>query len=1043
MRAVVRRDRSPRRWLRRLAATTAVAAVVGAGAVVAPVAPAPPAEAAWTSTADAWAKALSASIGAAGKVLGFEKDAGFLYGMSALAITGPLLTLLYNKDSSINDVMSKLGDIDNRIAAIEQTLDVIDDNIREVKVDVLMGTCSVQTGGLLDLLTLTQRAADQYDVMLTKLRSVRDIGGVESLQNETESFIRIVFGAGNTQETAVAATALGSQIQKAHNLLISNGGNYHGVIESCGRANLEEWRKQNAAPAPVAAMGASAPGAWLGEEDYYARTQELVQYWQTVQAQALLLVQEATYLQALQRYATEVAPLTADQAAQACPVYRAGSKSASLCESGLGFARKVRAGFAEEWRQAGVPYTDDAVVLSPGTDVTGLRGPNGAAIPSTIWARDPASFPLQGGTPRTAFPAGTAYDGFTGWAPANAAQWTGLASGLAASHGSFAPKAAPVVQWWSEGYGRNDPFSSVGVPVFAPVDVLGGMGQAKRADGSPQFRPADGLYWIPGQTATFDLQEKATRGGLSFPQGYYLGGTTSVEGKKFLPWYSGPSLSIACMVAPVDGVLCDGPTVGSWWMARQKSVYSVESSNWLTKNYTAVANWSVSPRSGAVPRFEAGGRNSGCSGGAYCGVAMNTGVRAMPPWLLAFTDSEGVVHDPAVEAKGSYTQRVWPALAASAGRNCTTTWGAPSRCGAALDAWLRERLPDPDARVPVAKDAPTVARGSAADTAVCRAPSWQSTTGDGGGALTYGDVAWSAVDGDGRSVTVTKPWGAELSVTDDVLKARNWPTDLDALSVACAVTASFAGEAGTSTVQSDAVPASRIDGGWTVGARLKAAVSDQPDSALVVDDGGTTLSATFDIPQQDESGVVAADAAPDAGAGGEGDTGTSPEPSPAALGSGGAGSRLATSLRPAVDEPVPDTTVTIEWQKREAGATEWVVVDSPSSSSLATRVDDPPAIGRDRLTTELDLAGLGADDHGDAYRVVMRGPDGAEVVTQEATISLASVTMPWLAGLVAAAVVILLLILAIVVDARRRAAGLNGGRGGRGGTPRSRRPDGC
>jgi hypothetical protein len=179
-----------------------------------------------------------------------------------------------------------------------------------------------------------------------------------------------------------------------------------------------------------------------------------------------------------------------------------------------------------------------------------------------------------------------------------------------------------------------------------------------------------------------------TYDGIEFPQGHDLPNSPpDVWGKKFLPRYADTGLALKCTVLPKDGVLCDKRDVASWFTARQLSTYSVPSSNWFTDNYTVKAEWSVTPSDPAQDSFLGFGSNVDCHGGSYCGVNINDGIRTVPNWLADFTSHTGEV-----TRVPDSPQTLWPALAVPAG---TTSWGAPTRTGAALQAWIDRNIPTP------------------------------------------------------------------------------------------------------------------------------------------------------------------------------------------------------------------------------------------------------------------------------------------------------------------------------------------------------------
>ncbi len=1031
--------------IRHAVATITVATLVGVGASVAPFASTQPAYAA-SSKLENWANALSKTFTSAGKVFGIEKSIGFLAGSGVLTFAGPLISmLLTDSGPSLGDVMSKLGDVENQLASVQQDLDAIDSEVRQADLDALMGTCDVETSELTDLLTDVESAQNEYNQMISQMKTIDDMSDVENLKKQTDGFVQTVFGAGKTSQTFIDGTDLGAAILAAHNRLVSTGGS-HGVIEACGKAYLDDWRNRTASPSAIAAASTTAAGAWVGDEEYYSSLQDLVMYWQTVQAQAVYLLQQAAYLQAVQGYATEVAPLTTEEAAHACSSVQKGSDAYALCASTLTFTQNFRADIVTQWEQAGVPYSDDDVVLALGSDVTGIA--SSTAIPSRLWARNPDAFGDGAAQATPQGPAGafdTTFAGWSGWSPAGSTEWNQLAAGLTASHQGTAGQKMSARQEIDD---DADTYDAFGVQPFAPVDVLSAMAANQRANGSGQFSVAGSIYWLPQETATSAHRNLYFPSAPLFANSYDMPDMPDVVKHPMNSWYAGPDLPVACMVIPIDGVLCGDDIVSRWWAGRQESDYTLVSANWFTHNYTGAATWSVAPSSDQVPALQVSGQNSGCNDRLVCMIPVNEGVGSMPPWVLAFLDASGTVHDPAVDAADTYTQRVWPVLDLPTDPGCTTVWGVPTRCGAAMDAWIAANIADPDAAVPEASADPAVAVGDAPDTAVCNAPSWADGTLAGGQTVSYGDVTWTAADASGRTLAVDKPWGTAVSVTNDIAPASSWPAGTTGFALACSVSATVSGDMGSLDLTSSAVPVALIDGSWQVGASPKATVTDSPDATTAPMGGSITLTATAAV---DPATAAAAATAPgsdstDSGTASDPDpaptdspapapdptdapsptpspTSTpdptpSPTSAPAALGSGTLPGDVVLA---SATEPIRAGSAVVRWEKREAGSSEWTPLDLPSAVTVSDGVSGPRALGQHSVTASLTVDAMSGEDDGDAYRAVFVTADGDLIASSEAQVSMQASAWQWV-WITGALLLAVGSVVAVVLVSRRRRA---------------------
>jgi uncharacterized membrane protein len=469
-----------RRSIRKVVAVLALGGVIGVGAVAAPAIPAPPASAGWTNTTDSWAKSMGTTLNAASKIFNFEKAPGFLGAVGVLAFAGPILTAIFGGDSgpTIQDVLDKLDDIENRLDDIEAELTTVSHQIDTVDADVLLGTCQVETSALTDLLTRVETAQMAYAAVVDATRATQDAASAQQLKRVTSAFVETVFGAGQSAQILVSSTDMGRALTGAHNRLVSTPGSA-GVIETCGRAFHKQWANERSTAA--SGLGATGNGAWLDDRDYYQPLQDLLRYWQTVQAQGLMMLQQAAYLQAVVGYQSAGNALSPDDGAQACASVSQDSDAYGLCTSARTFSDTFFANVTAEWQQAGVPYTDDRVVLSLGTAASGVPS-SGGATPSILWVRDNAQIwqPTADGGASDDGRAGYAltpdYDGFSDWSVASDADWDAMIASYTASHPATAPASvesfnAVVRAMWdvTDSAGRNLFAIPAGTRDYAPV----------------------------------------------------------------------------------------------------------------------------------------------------------------------------------------------------------------------------------------------------------------------------------------------------------------------------------------------------------------------------------------------------------------------------------------------------------------------------------------------------------------------------------------------------------------------------------------------
>ncbi|KTR93227.1 hypothetical protein NS220_13270 [Microbacterium testaceum] len=846
------------RWPRRargLAALTATALLAGL-TVVGP-GPTPPAAVAADTRSTArwdnsgiggtdprtWTSSLSSTLGIASNVFGFDKSAMWLLGGSALAVAGPLLAAaLGSGGPGVSDVLDELDGVEHQLTVVQQSIDKVQTEVESTNVNTLMGTCTAQTARLQSLRGVVETSETLYSRFVAQTKRVGDEASAARMKEAAENFIRVALGS--VGQSDVAGTELGRAITQAHLELSSSGGG-SGIIDTCGKAYLEEWWSKNASDSARTSMDATAAGAWVDDRAYFERLQAMVVYWQTVMGQGAYLLQQASLLQAA-LYTAGSLPAGTTAMDAAAPCYLASKaknavKALTLCESGAAYMADLSGKIAREWRQVGVPYTDEEVVLALGSGVTRVPRADGSAVPSTLWVRDPTTYPGGSSGPWTQGDlVTTTFRDWTGWKPASATQWSDLSQTYVRTHGSFAAaEVTPRQVWgvqkeafssarWNQfeytktALGPTAPSSSQmkGTAKFAPVDVLQKMSSVHDTVGAPLFA-ADStgtLAWIPTeQTTPWFFWETVQL--KEFAPGVQRGLTVAPgELASFRPptlttvwaYQREKGLGLRCFVAPQDGVVC-GDTVAPWWIARQNVDYRIVSSNWWTHNWTSGMAVDVVPLWSGLGTFRASGTNVDChnSFGVSCGTPFNVSIE-MPEWMQSFQSEARGWQEPPVRAG-----TLWPALAVPTTAGCTTGWGVPTRCGSAFDHWVTNTLPAAGAAGPQPTSDAWVS-STAPGRVSCNDPSWQRQTSSTGAGLVHRDTRWTAIAPDGSSAELFSPAGTDVALAD-LVSAGGWTTTPPRLSLVCTLTTAFADAAGTiSTLLSSPATAERSGDVWTV-----------------------------------------------------------------------------------------------------------------------------------------------------------------------------------------------------------------------------------
>ncbi|WP_285138447.1 hypothetical protein [Microbacterium sp. lyk4-40-TSB-66] len=814
-----------RRYLKYPAAVLAGAVIVAGNVVAAPA----PAQAAWEDDAQSWITSMQTGLGWAEGLFGLKTGPW----NTALSIASPLISAIFGGSSapSIGDVLERLkqlDDIEHKIDQVQNSLVTIEAEIATVGQDVLTGTCAVQASRPRDYLAKLAAANDAYANVVDKIDEVRvGTAGEDDLKVAINSFI--AYTTGESEAILPDHSAFAESLRSVHADMGTTGG-VAGIIQSCGRAYLNDWKIENTSAAALSGMPANDHGAWLDDRDYYDPLQKLVSFWQTAVAQGTYLHQQASLMRVSREYVTAHGPLSVEDSARVCALAKTNgpAMARATCEGGLIFAKTVYSGFAAEWREVGVPISDANVVMNMGTDVHGLSyqptTPRAAGTPaedplpsagapvgvaSRVWARDPATFPAAWttGTWSTTAGAVLAY-GIDGFVPAGSSQWSDLSNGYRATHPTVQTTTRAEAMQWRSSTG----WQSSGVDPFAPLDILTVMKDsvAPAATGTDPAHAftvkADTTVWMPNEAASHDfpmwrspIPEWSRGTGLSFP-----------HSRLWLKFDFPPrvlddaKMSVKCFVATEDGIVCH-ESVASWWVNR----LSIEPS-------LSVQNLNrITPLNPEVDSMVMLDKERECRGEPHFDQECATIIDQMfttrgesfaqsgPSWLAPIDAANGQHYEGDPAAAGT----LWPSAPVP---DCAlTTWGAKTRCGPALEAWITSHVPNPSLSGPVATTDVTVDR-AADGTAVCIAPAWNTSS-----VMQYGDVAWTAWSRTGKPFTKVVPFGSHLDLLALVTDA-GWNTggaagESGRITLRCSFTARTAEVANETEVRSATVAAVRVD----------------------------------------------------------------------------------------------------------------------------------------------------------------------------------------------------------------------------------------
>jgi hypothetical protein len=816
-------QRPLRRWTRaagRLGVATALA-----GAVVVNPMTAPASSAASTPLAATWTSSLASSMNIVNKVFNWEKNLAGGAGVSlALTLVTPLLTTLFGGSSgpSISDVLDELDGIKDELNQMQDELSSINAEVLNADVQTQLGDCNIETSELNSYLTTINEVNEEYTTWITSLQSVNGVADIATVNAARDSFVAAALGA----ETEVFNAPLAVAVDNIHGAMVATGGNT-GVIQTCGAAYLQSWKTANALGAAPGSLAAGAAGAWVDDRAYYQDITALVQFWQSAQSQGLFLLEQAAAMQAADTWPSTATPITSANSGNVCRLADSDGVAAAnlLCTSMTQYGATFYDNIVAEWQAAGVPYSDDDVVLSLGSSITGL----GTGVPTTVWARNPTTAGIpwaQTGQSWSTTQTAATFDGLSGWLPANSTQWDGLNAGYLATHPSVAPAYyTPRMSLDYDG-APADMYAASGTAQYKPLDLLTTMRTVTASDSTPAFTTTGVTQvWMPNETShaqlSWDVAPNVSStsvnnyAGLQFAPQWVLGGS-SLDGSTHddYPYYGSPGVAVKCMVLTPDGVICNNE-IGPWWVGQMQADYSVVSSNFFTGNWTGSGNWSVTPSSTTAQAFVVSGVDEGCSSG-LCGIAIDT-VGSLPDWLFVVNTETASQFGPDTPAT------VWPALAVPTGTGCTSVWGVPTRCGAAMQTWLDENIPNPTAGGLTASTPPTVsiaagAGGAANGLLECASPQWAPATSPATGAtvVQVPSVTWAATNSSGATWSFVNSLSTPGQLSPDFIAVgAGWAGD-SSMTVTCAVTAGYGSSVTLVQSVSAGTAISSVNGQWVV-----------------------------------------------------------------------------------------------------------------------------------------------------------------------------------------------------------------------------------
>ncbi len=388
-----------RRTIRLRTTAVAVTAVIAGGAVVVEQ-PRPAQAASWSSagTATTWISGMNSALGNVGKLLGREFTGASLF----LDILGPTISTIFGGDTGpgIQDVLDRLqqlDDIERKLDQLQVQLADVKQNVLELEDTVVLGQCVTQSSDLPHFITSVETSQAMYTQVIEKLQRVQDnrLTNTTRLQGYMDDFVDVTLGTNPKRDVVnVETSPMAHDIREAHQYMVTHGST-PGVIQTCGRAHLTDWKLNAAGAAARQSAGQNDVGVWLDDRQYYAPVQDIVTYWQTVQAQGMYLLQQASLMQASKLYTTkDHGSVPADAAGSVCALAAQSApdgQAATVCESALTFY----AGIVAEWTEVGLPISNDDVVMSLGTDITGVTNA-GVTMDSPCGPGSPAASPSPG-----------------------------------------------------------------------------------------------------------------------------------------------------------------------------------------------------------------------------------------------------------------------------------------------------------------------------------------------------------------------------------------------------------------------------------------------------------------------------------------------------------------------------------------------------------------------------------------------------------------------------------------------------------------------
>lgn len=422
---------------------------------------------------------------------GYKAHIPYAYG---LALASDFLTLFgvgreEPSGPSIQDVLNKLDTMSQQLDAIQTQLNAIQTQLgalgAAIAQEIHAATCTTQHGLQNPAVASVTLLARDYQGLLQDEAHLADAThpaeAVATLDRSFSEFTNNVLGPGDS--LLISSWPMAQRISEIHTALMGSGPDQDGLIRTCGRVALEQWQ---------GTLKANPKAGWVDDRSYYQGIDDEVRWYQSYQVQALGYIEEAGYYRAAQLYAREYPSekLSPSQPGAVCRLAldkHPDGATAKLCRSIATELESARKDLAAEWQLAGVPYSNDQVVLSIPSFARGSSGD----VRATLWIREPSTLPDGRGYSTFGDPpsALSSYGGYRGWRIATTDDWAQLYGALKESGGNGDSVLTTM--------NTSGAFRAILPPKWTDLEKAD-------KDSYALWALSKSFYWVPGQIKEFN-----------------------------------------------------------------------------------------------------------------------------------------------------------------------------------------------------------------------------------------------------------------------------------------------------------------------------------------------------------------------------------------------------------------------------------------------------------------------------------------------------------------------------------------------------------